>query len=293
MRTLVVIAMMCSLMSASAAHADEEADRETARAAFAEGERLFASNDYQAALRSFQRAQQVQPHDKVRIPIATCLERLARFREALDEWGKVVASDQVEDHQKLEARRAAARLRPRLGELVVTGTPAGARVLVDEEQRCVVPCRTLVDPREHLVVVRSGSHEQTQRVTFSRGEERTIDVVLVPVSPSPPASEPLAPVETASRGPGVFMWLGLGVAVVGAAGVVGFGLHANALHDSYVATPSDALRDEGLVARALSNASIAVGAAGVVLALVDLVFLAPMDDVSSAQLTADGLRWSF
>jgi hypothetical protein len=56
---------------------------------------------------------------------------------------------------------------------------------------------------------------------------------------------------------------------IGVGGVIGFGLHAEGLHARYVATPSEALFDEGVLMRDLANASIGVLSLGALLLLVD------------------------
>ncbi len=295
MRAALTTTTLCValLAGATAAYADEDADREAAKVAFQKGDTLFSANDYAAALAAFRQAQQLRPHDKVRIPIATCLERLARFREAIVELQFVVESAQVTAEQQLAAKETIARLEPRLGTLVVSGQPRGAQVLVDERPRCEVPCRVQVDPREHVIEIRHGALARTERRTFTRGAEITVEVNLSskpasvsepttlpnPVSPAPSSSEPNG------YAPGALTWIGAGLAAVGVAGIIGFGVHADARHESYVATPTQDLLDEGVLARNLANASIAVAGVGAVLLLVDLIFIAPDDGIEAGAAT--------
>jgi Anaphase-promoting complex, cyclosome, subunit 3 len=297
LRSLIFALATAWLFMASAALADEEADREAASAAFVEGNALFEANDYAAALERFNAAQAIQPHDMVRIPIATCLERLARFREAIAQWEMVAASEQVEQTQRVEARDAIERLTPRLARVSIIGAPTGAELLIDDESRCSLPCQPAVDPGEHILVVRTASGDDTRRIVVERGEQRRVD--LSPAKPMPPAPS-AAPTRSlvtddadeAAFEPGPLTWVGAGLTAVGIAGVVGFGLHANAKHDAYEASPSDDTRDDGLLARNLSNGSIAVGAVGVVLLVVDLVFLAPGQE-QHARVGPDGLTVVF
>lgn len=301
LRALGRVLCVALVLGGGAANADEGHERDAARVAFGEGSRLFEAQDYPAALAAFRRAQQLQPHDKVRIPIATCLERLARFREAIQQWEVVRHSDEVEEHQRDEAREALDRLGPRLGWLVVDGTPATAQVFVDDELRCPgLPCRAGVDPRVHVVVVRNGAEEQRHRLGFERGTEQRIEVRFGASSPRLSTGEgPLAPTSEpeSSYTVGPLFWVGAGLTALGTGGVIGFGLRARAKHDAYVESPSDELRDAGLIARGLTNGSIAVGAVGLVAIVIDLALLAPGAGKSEVKapvgLTPSGLRWCF
>jgi hypothetical protein len=308
MRLCAIIVIVCSLLSVGlSARADDAADDQTAKAAFEEGRRNFhETGDYEAALAAFRTTQRLRPHDLVRIAIARCLEKLDRHRESLEEWESVSVSAQISAAQKRKVEQALVRLKPMLGTLRVAGEPAGAQVMIDGALRCELPCRTFVDAGEHVVVVQNGQRQRSERLMFSAGQERTIEASLrsgsasqppLPSSSAPGAAEPTTPAPTpdapaTSRGPGVLLWLGVAVAVVGVAGVVGFGLHADATHADYLATPTDELRDEGLLARDLSNASIGVAGVGAVMVLVDLIFLAPTPE-SDARLDARGVRVTF
>ncbi len=309
MRWCAIIAIVCCFVSVGRnVRADAAADDKAAKASFDSGRHHFhETGDYEAALAAFREARRLRPHDLVTIAIARCLDKLGRYRKSAEEWGSVSGSAQISDKQKRTVAEALARLRPMLGTLRVAGEPAGARVTVDGTLRCRLPCRTFVEVGEHVVVVRHGRRERSERLLFRAGQERTIEASLASgppakptrpppsysVTPKPTTPAPSPPPDSAtSRGPGALLWLGAGVTAVGVAGVVGFGLHANAKHDDYVATPSDELRDDGLLARNLSNVSIAVAGAGAVMMLVDLIFLAPNPE-SVGKLDARGFRAAF
>ena len=89
-----------------------------------------------------------------------------------------------------------------------------------------------------------------------------------PVDATPPPRVP----ETETEGlAGWLTVVGASVVAVGAGGVIGFGLRADDLHDTYLAHPSVDTRDEGLVMKGLANASIAVGCVGALLVVGDLL----------------------
>ena len=57
----------------------------------------------------------------------------------------------------------------------------------------------------------------------------------------------------------------------GGAGIIGFGVRADALHDDYIDGPDPATRDKGITMRNLANASIAVALLGAVLISADVI----------------------
>ena len=80
-----------------------------------------------------------------------------------------------------------------------------------------------------------------------------------------------------SRGPGWLTWTGAGLAVVGTASTLYFGLRTQSLHDDYVREPTEQRYDDGRDARLATNLSIGVAAVGAVMLAVDLLLLAPRE----------------
>jgi tetratricopeptide (TPR) repeat protein len=236
-------------------------DADGAREVFAQAERAFDENDYELALELFQRAQTLRPHDAVRFNVAVCLERLGRFREALAEYDLAAQSEQLPEETRAEARRMAERTRARLGTLHVSGPP-GARVRVGALS-CEVPCSLELDPGVHSAVV-EGETATTHRAEISRGETLDLD------GSAPERALP----ETGWSAFGVLTTIGAITLVTGIAGTIGFGLYTEDLGDQYVAMPSHALRDEGLLIRDLANTSIGLSIAGAILIAIDLILLA-------------------
>jgi tetratricopeptide (TPR) repeat protein len=87
----------------------------------------------------------------------------------------------------------------------------------------------------------------------------------------PPAPAPIEDRAPPRARPSALTWVGLGLAVGGGAGIIGFGVRANALHDDYIAGPDPATRDKGITMRNLANASIAVALVGAVLITADAI----------------------
>jgi hypothetical protein len=276
------LVLLAAMLAPATAGAQSASDRGAARAEFAQGERAFEDNDNEVALAHFRRAFELAPSDVVRFNIGVCLERLGRHREAVAEYEAAAASTELDAEAREQAERDAARARARLGILVVDGEPQGASVLVDGEELCTLPCEVGVDPGSHEVVVRDGDRRSEHRARVARGGRTRVTAELpqeqarAPEQPVSAAPAPSAPA-TETRGPGVLTWIGIGVAVVGGAGIAYFGLRTEALRDDYFDTPTRETRDDGLLMRTLTNVSIGVTALGAVLVGIDLLFLAPRD----------------
>lgn len=245
-------------------------DGATARAAFTQGERAFLEDDYGLALERFRRAMELEPHDAVRFNVAVCLERLGRFREAYLEYEAAASSPQLDSASLARAREQAARVRERLGRVLVE-EPLGAEVFLDGSSIGVVPCEALVDPKVHELELRDGARRVRASIEIGRSETKRVRLGFPLASPA--AS--LAPVALQRRvGPGPLTWVGAVASVAGLASFIGFGLRASALHESYLTSPTASTRDQGLVMRDTANVSLAVGLVGALLLTVDLAWLA-------------------
>jgi len=248
-------------------------DGATARAAFNQGERAFLEDDYGLALERFRRAMELEPHDAVRFNVAVCLERLGRFREAYLEYEAAASSPQLDSVSMARAREQAARVRERLGRVLVD-EPRGAEVFLDGSSIGVAPCEALVDPKAHELELRDGARRVRASIEIGRGETKRVRLGFPSASPPDPAASP-APVAPQRRvGAGPLSWAGAVASVAGLASFIGFGLRASALHERYLAAPTVSTRDEGLLVRDVANVGLVVGLVGALLVTVDLAWLA-------------------
>lgn len=265
MSIAVVVALVSALGVGSLPIDATEAAQAQAKAAFQRGERAFLAHDFQGALASFQEAFRALPSDAVRFNIAVCLERLARFREAIAEYDAARLSATLDEPGRARASTNLDRLRPWLGALVVTGSRIGARIIVDGQDRGAVPATIEVDPRRQTIVFRDALGELTETIEPARGQtlRLNVDRPLTPLPPPPVAASGLSAL-------GV---VGIGVTAVGAAGTLGFGLWAQDLYSEYNRDPTLEVGRRGINARNLANGSIAVVGLGAAIVLVDLFLL--------------------
>lgn len=290
MRIVLTLSFVLVLSLASIAAAQAPDTREAARAAFAAGRAAFAEDDVELALRQFQLAFELLPNDAVRFNIAVCLERLGRFREAALEYDQAAHSTTLDAATRTEAAELAARDRTRLGTLIVEGPP-GAEVRVDGAVLCTLPCRVELDPADHVVAIEQDGRTAEARTTVERGTTAHVSLALGEAG-HVDAPEPVTPAH-APRDVTALTWVGVGLAVVGLAATVGFGVHAEALHDGYLAMPDASVRDQGLLARDLTNVGIVVLGVGALLVAIDLVWWAvDSNEADSARaMLRDGLRF--
>ena len=253
-------------------------DREQARTAFESATKRFAAADYEAALAIFREAYRLAPHDKVRFNIGQCLVRLGRHREAFVELDAAARSTQLSDDERKTARVAADESATHLATLRFSGGPARP-VVVDGELECTVPCTLMVDPGPHRIAAEG---VPTGEIEVRLGETTDVDLSTATAEPPPTPKAAPTPAPVVDRPqpfprprprPSALTWVGLGLAVTGGAGIIGFGVRANALHDDYVADPDPSTRERGITMRNLANASIGVALLGAVLMTADLIRL--------------------
>lgn len=273
--------VLLSLVLSAVALADAATD---AKLAFKAGEEAFARDDNVLALEQFRRALTLAPHDVVRFNIAVCLERLGRFREAWLEYELASKSSQLDARARKRAVDQGKRVRERLGTLSITDPAGEARL--DGVTACTVPCEVLVDPGDHeLFLDAPEGNGATVPVKVERQQKTVVRIGLVTKPPPPPVLEPPPPAvivtkpvsapvpEKPSWRPGALTYVGGGLALVGAGLFTWFGLTAVASHERYLMMPSEELRQSGTLQRDLANGALIGGGVGLVLALLDLLWL--------------------
>jgi hypothetical protein len=134
------------------------------------------------------------------------------------------------------------------------------------------------DPGLHRVVV-DGDAEVARDVELVAGEEATIDLPRNRPPPRAPSVHPSSTdAATSSFSPGILSYLGAGAVLAGAAGTVGFGLRAAALHEDNQRMPTHDNAQDGSLMRDLTNVSIGVLVVGTAVILVDLLFVGSSGD---------------
>jgi hypothetical protein len=206
------------------------ADKDQAKAAFAEGRTLFESGRHAEAARAFRSAYALAPHWKVLYNIGQCEAAARRYGLALEAFEQYLAEggDEIDAERRDEVLAEVERLRRMVGGIDVEA-PAGSVVLVDGEERGRTPLSgrlRLAAGVEHLVMISHGEEVLLSRkVRIGSGEvmslvakPRTENPASAPTQTSPSSADPnphLPPAEaTASRKLPVLFWVGAGATVV-------------------------------------------------------------------------------
>lgn len=299
---LVVVTLAIGAgVSASPAEAQRRGrEADGASAEFAAGRAAFDAGDWLTALQHFQAAFEIRPHDAVRFNLAVCFERLGRPLEAVAQYEAAMASTVLDEAARLQARERRDALLATVAVLLIEGQ--ASEVVVDGARPCAMPCRTIVDAGEHTLRY-DGAH--TEQVSVMAGERRRIAFVVpaahaasstpAAVSSPPPTAPHSAPLDAEHEdtaggdelpflGSPIF-WGGAGLTVVGAVSTILFAVLTEDAHARFVAGGSSDLNlaSEGNLYRDLTNVSWIAAAVGVVVAVVDVLFIDPPRSRSTAR----------
>lgn len=310
-------AFLILLATSTAAGAEPTpAERETARAAFTEGDEAFDRGDFEAALRSYRAADAIMKAPPTAFATCEALTRLERLVEARNACVRAFQGPVVEGEpasypesreQAQELAKALEARIPTVRVLLPTVPPDVELTLtVDGESMpaAVAAAPLRLDPGSHDVSVSApGFDRWTTTITLKEAEERSVTVSLEPLptvpGENPPPEAPPA-VEEGSISPVAWIGFGIGAAGLIAGGITG-GLALSASNDleSRCTAPVDggcdragvddpagyqSDLDRATILAHVSTASFAVGGAGVVLGLVGLLALGDEGPESRAQL---------
>ena len=263
-RALCCAALALALAAPAAAQDD-------ARQLFTQGQAAYETGDYDTAVRLWLRAYELDPRPLLQYNLAQAYERFGQLDAAVRAYRVYVDATPGDDQRATNARARIASLEQRVGQtgITLTGGPQGARVLIDGQDRGLLPRPDpyRVEPGSHRIVVRADGFEDfVAPVAVSAGQQ-----VSVPVEMRAGASGNAA--DTAGGGGGIST-VGLIVAIAGAAilaggGVFG-GLALGAAGDapSNVGPAADDARTMALVADIMFGVGGAALLAGVILMFV-------------------------
>jgi hypothetical protein len=239
---------------------------------FSHGERAFAAGDYARALRHFQNADRLAPHPLVRFNVAICLDKLGRLREAIELYERLATDGELADSTRSEAAGRAKQAAAALATLQIDG-PTGVQAVVDDRDRCRIPCAIKLDPGEH--VLRAQGSPESRRILLETGQELRVDLPgkVVAQSQAPRTAAPSAedggqPLTDRGRF-GALSYISGSAAIVGLGVFTYYGIRTESLHQNYLDNPDPDTRERGIRARTTANVALGVALVGTALVIVD------------------------
>ena len=201
-----------------------------AQALLREGTAAYGRGDYASALDKFTAAYQIFPSPKLWFNIGQANRDLGRPVEAVEAFDRFLTeADDAPSETLAEARRSAAELKSKLGQIQVTCMTDGAEITVDGKQVGSAPLGNMVwtTPGRHQVAAQqAGFAPAIEDVVAVAGEAVTVDLDLRPIdlrAANQPADAALVGGGAASEEKPLYrrawFWVAVGVAVGAGAAV--------------------------------------------------------------------------
>lgn len=188
-----VLGLSVALGCAPVARAQDRSPTEEARALFQEGIALADRGDWATAVTRFRDALALRDTPTIRYNLARCLQRLARYVEALEQLDALENGERATALVRRQAAQIRADVEPRIGRIVVQVRGAGADHYVTLDDRPLDPTRLAdpipVDPGTRHVALHAGDRV-LERIEVVVPEGGAAHVVLSAAIASAVAAEP-------------------------------------------------------------------------------------------------------
>lgn len=209
---------------------------EEGRQHFQRGVELHQDGDLKGALVEFRRANEVSPSFKILYNIGQTESELGNYLEAIRDLEQYLSSGgaQVPEERRIEISEELAKLRTRVGKIMVQSNAENAVLTIDgvSHGKLPIPAPIPLNAGRHTVVLQDGVRSRMTNVDIHGGETQVIQLAFPSLSSTLPP--PKAHV-VKSYAP---MWVSFGIAGATAAGAVTFGVlafSANQRHEDQLA----------------------------------------------------------
>jgi hypothetical protein len=168
------------LLHAAAASAEE--DVKDAESLHKKGIELFKKGKFEEAMQVFQAADALAKSPANTFNIATCLEKLGRYDDALEAYQDYMGMEGALEKER--AQESIDRILKIPAHLVLKSEPPGADVFLDGENQTAgtTPLKLEVKPGDHFVTMKKKSfRDATAEIKASRGESVEIMLRLDPI----------------------------------------------------------------------------------------------------------------
>lgn len=271
---------------APSAEGQAEARRSAAKEKFEQGVAAYKAQRYQDAVKLFLEADAIQPSAALSFNVARSFEKLDDTSGALrwyrDFLRRSPQADNAADVRAKVTTLAATLSQNGVQQLSVLSEPAGATVLLDEQNVGVTPITREIAPGKHRLLLRlSGYVDKRAEVQLEPQTPQDLRLQLEAAAPAAPVSVPL-PANAAGapdQGPrfGVVPYVLMGAGAASLLGALGFELSRRSADTAAEEAPQnefearyDTMESRQTTARVLAGVGGALLVAGGVLFVVDL-----------------------
>ncbi|MBW2463260.1 MAG: PEGA domain-containing protein [Deltaproteobacteria bacterium] len=289
---LVLIAVAAAVLSPSSADAQRQRrraaaepagptaeDRATAREAYGRGQAHLEAGEFEQSEAAFMEAYGAVPNPVVLIGVAHARERAGNAAGAVESFERYLA-ERVDAPDRAEVELSITELRARPATLVLTSTPPGAAITIDDVARDeVTPAEVEVPPGEYAVALSLEGHEPvTETVTVTFGERHEIAPALVVLPPvadefgeegeGEQYEEPEEEATEEDEGIPTGVWVSSAVAGVGLITGSVLGFLALSEQSSFDDNPTEETADNGETLALFADVAFGVAIAGAITAVV-------------------------
>lgn len=180
---LVGVLALCSALPAHAADAPPDPKKAEAAQRFDRGLQLFDDGDTAGALAEFKRTYELVPNPVVLFNIGLVYAAMGRPVNAVDALEKVMQTpDKLSTDQRERATRTLNDQRARIGRLMVTTVPEGARIDIDnvESARTPLTAPIRISEGSHIIgAVAEGYAPDRKEVVVAGNSDATVSFELV------------------------------------------------------------------------------------------------------------------
>jgi hypothetical protein len=267
-----------------------------ARLQYNQGTQAYKEKKYVEAALHFEAAASQRPHAVTLYTAALAWEQANKPERAADDFVRALEVPGLSAQQATNARDRVAALEKTLGTALVVG-PDGVRVQLEGQTEVAIPARLHGVPGVHKLLIRVPNRPVERRdVTLEVGQFTRVEVdepsAAAPDKPKPAplptlhCPPPPAPPPPPAAGLSLRRALGIGVAGVGVATLVGgaiVGTQALGAKDAYDASPSRATLDHAQSLQTWTTVLLVAG--GVITAGGVVLFVLPEPKPKATGLT--------
>jgi len=230
-RVVLLLFVALAVMRAPRAIAQDADTRREAARHFQRGVALYSEADYRGALVEFKRTAALIPNPAVLYNIGETEYQLQEYASALSTFERYLNEGGSGESHRAEVESNVKALRARVGHVVITTSPAGADIVLDDQPIGKTPFDKPVRVsigRRKVVATLAGRLPATRYVEIAAEDVVPVSLQLLPASassaPSDQALAPPAAVGSGAESPGashgaalrVLGWVATGALAAGA-----------------------------------------------------------------------------